>query len=188
MKPDSQLSLAAEKATCYEYVLRAIGQALEALDVRSFDVEIDGNNYIVQGRSETTQKPKVPKPATFKGILQNFRNLLQTQPAGNRGEKLSSPFAFLGLRFRPEDIDRLQHRGEALRSNLEGSPDHHKLSQILRLVGAYIDHKGGSLIRVSFHQQSATVCYRARFGGEQTEVFTPSNLYDFWVHLYKQRT
>ncbi|HEU4342009.1 MAG TPA: hypothetical protein VFU31_10595 [Candidatus Binatia bacterium] len=188
MKQESQLSLAAEQATCYEYVLRAIGQALEALDVRSFDIEVEGNNYIVQGRSETTQKPKVHKPATFKSILQNLRSLLQTPPAGNQSEKLSFPFAFLGLRFTPEDIDRLQRHGEALRSNLEGSPDHHRLSQILRLIGAYVDHKGGSLLRVSFHQQSATVCYRPLFGGEQTEVFTSSNLYDFWVHLYKQRT
>ena len=38
----------------YEVTLRAVGQALEALGVESFELVLDGDNFVVYGGSEST--------------------------------------------------------------------------------------------------------------------------------------
>lgn len=100
----------ANKTTCYEQILRAIGQGLEVLSVQAFDLEVDGNNYVVQGQT--------------------------------------------------------------LRSGTEGSPNPHSLSQVLRMVGAYVDHKRGRLSKVSGRNQWVTIWSRGPTGGEHMERFT----------------
>lgn len=190
----THLTSASENATCYEQILRAIGQGLEALKVESFDIAIEGDNYIVQGLSESPKKEETvptetaPKPTSFKSILHNFRNLFQIQPLETKEEKTPMPFVFLGLRFGQEDVERLQRHGKAQRLNWRGSPDPHRLSHMLRVLGAYVDRRGGRLLKVSVTPQALSICYRARFGDEQTETFTYANIYDLWVHLYKQRS
>lgn len=184
----SQLSIAPKIDTCYEQILRAIGQALELLCVQAFDLEVDGDNYLVRGESETSKKRKVPETRSVKNALRNFWNKSPTQTSTRTARgNLSSSFVFLGMRFAQEDIDRLERQGQALRASWERSPNAHTLSQILRTVGAHVDHKRGRLLRVSKRSQWVTVCYKGPFGGERIERFTQSNLYDFWVHMYKQR-
>ena len=87
----------------------------------------------------------------------------------------------------PKDLDRLEHQGQTLGSPWEDAPDLHSLPQILWTVGTYVDQKAGRLLRVSKHNQTVTIGYRKFIGSEQTEEFTESNLYDFWVHVYVQR-
>lgn len=177
-----------KKTTHYEQILRAIGQGLEALSVRAFDLEVDGNKYIIRGNSETFKKEKIPKASGSKHAIHNLWSKSQTQSSRRTPPgKFSSSFVFLGMQFTPEEIDRLERQGQALRFDWESSPNAQRLSQILRTVGAYVDHKGGRLLRVSRRNQWVTIWYRSPLGGERVEEFSRFNLYDLWVHMYKQR-
>jgi hypothetical protein len=187
VKSDStQLPDASESTTSYEHILRSIGLGLEALGVQAFDLEVDGNKYIVEGESEVKKTEIVAKPSDSKSVFRNFWSDLKTQFSTPLPPK-KSPFVFLGMQFTPKDLDRLEQQGETLGSPWEEAPDLHSLPQILWTVGAYVDHKGGRLLRVSKHNQTVTIGYRNFTGSEQTEEFTESNLYDFWVHVYVQR-
>ena len=61
------------------------------------------------------------------------------------------------------------------------------ISQVLRLAGAYLDHKKCRLLKLAWQNQTLTLWRRDGFGVESKETFTPANLYDLWVHQYKQR-
>ena len=187
VKSDSaQLPEASESTTSYEHTLRAIGLGLEALGVQAFDLEVDDNKYIVEGESEAKKTDKVAKPSDSKNVFRNFWSDLKTQFSTPIPLK-KSPFVFLGMQFMPKDLDRLEHQGQTLGSPWEDAPDLHSLPQILWTVGVYVDHKAGRLLRISKHNQTVTIGYRKFIGSEQTEEFTASNLYDFWVHVYVQR-
>ena len=184
-----RLSEAPENTTSYyEHILRAIGLGLEALGVHAFDLEVDGNNYVVEGESDAKKIEKVAKASDSGNIFWNFRNKLKTQfSTQTPPRRFPASFVFLGMQFTPEDIDRLEREGQALGSPWEDVPDLHSLPQILWTVGAYVDHRAGRLLRVSKHNQTVTICYRSAIGSEQMEEFTESNLYDFWVHVYLRR-
>ena len=54
----------------YEITLRAVGQALEALGVESFELVLDGDNFVVYGGSEsklTKQRPAIARRFGFLG-------------------------------------------------------------------------------------------------------------------------
>ena len=189
MKSDaSELSEVPKKTASYEQILGAIGQLLEVLCVRAFDLELDGNKYIVRGESEKPKKEIILEVKGFKNAFQKFRHnskvlsLTQSPRA-----KLSSSFVFSGLQFTQEDIDRFERQQHSSKSDSEVSPSPHSLSQILWTLGAHLDHKRGRLLGISSRNTQVTLRYRHPLGGEQIEEFTLSNLYDLWVHMYKQR-
>ena len=50
----------------YEITLRAVGQALEALGVESFELVLDGDNFVVYGGPESTlAKQKLQQRVAF---------------------------------------------------------------------------------------------------------------------------
>lgn len=186
----THLAMTPNKTICHEQILRAIGQGLEALGVEAFDLEVDNNNYdyVVHTYYKKPKRENPPTPNIFKEAIIYFRKKPKAQSAtATPLGKPSSSCEILGLRFSQEEIDRLERQGYAKRSQKEGSPNAHSMSQILRTVGAYLDHKGGRLLRVSWSSPSVTLWHRNRFGVELLEQFTPTNLYDFWVHQYKRR-
>src|SRR5258707_3952291 len=91
------------------------------------------------------------------------------------------------MRFRDSDVLRLDRQAKNIRSSEEKCPDTQRLSHGLRIIGAHVDSKGGTLLRVIRQNQLFTVWYQKASGGESKETFTQSNLYDLWVHRYKKR-
>lgn len=163
------------EASRYEITLRAIGQALEALGVETFELVLDGDSFIVYGGTDVSGFRR--KVSTRK-----FR-LFHKKP-----EKLPRRgFYISGMRFRPSDIKRLDRQGRDIRIAPERFPETSSLAHALRMIGAHIDKTGLSLLAVVGNKGLFTVWHRTRSGEELKQIFTGANLYDLWVHLYKQR-
>jgi len=174
------------KATVnYQNVLRVIGQGLEILDVKSFDLEASDDHYVVRGeckKSMTTDTPKSSRKTSFLTIVFNVTKQRTAQTAG------SLPFHFTGLSFSQTDIELLDQKGKALQTKFESSAaDPHKLSQVLRTVGAYLDQDGHRLAKISWRDGYLKVWHINRQGVESKDILSPTALYDQWVHQYKQR-
>jgi len=167
-----------QKPHSHETDLRVIGQALETLGIESFDLVLDGENFVIHGGPDL---PVPRKKIQASSRLQLFRRKRENV------KPQRSQFYISGMRFRDSDVLRLDRRAKNIRSSEEKCPDTQSLSHGLRMIGAHIDTKGATLLQVIRHNQLFTVWYRKTSGGESKETFTQSNLYDLWVHLYKKR-
>jgi len=176
-------------ANSYQRSLRAIGQGLEALCVEEFDLVAGNYHYLVEGRckqikSEEAAKKSNPLKEAFLFFTRNSKTHSSTRTPV---KKLLSSFQFTGLRITGKDIVRFERQGKAQSTNRAGTLDPQSISQAMRLAGAYLDHKKSRLLRISWRNQTLTLWHRNGFGVESKETFTPTNLYDLWVHQYKQR-
>jgi hypothetical protein len=97
----------------------------------------------------------------------------------------------IGLRYTPADIDRLDREGQAKRSDPSGMPDFRSLSQLLRAVGDYLEHKDARLLGVS-RQAGVVPLVAIEYKTEQRQLkeeeYLSSDLYDFCLRMYKQRS
>jgi hypothetical protein len=171
----------------YQLALRAVGQVLDLLHVHSFEIEVNGNDFVVHGVSEKSESQATFKALGFRKLVKIFRPNRATGRERQTRIKKPQPFAFSGMRFSEADLHRLELRGQASRSKCGDIPAFNNLSQALRALGAHIDYKRASLIRVSGYDDQITIAYKLSFGGEKIETFTRINLYDLWVHMYKRR-
>jgi hypothetical protein len=167
----------AQKTSRYEVTLRAIGQALEALGVESFELVLEGENFVVYGGPESASLREKPSVRRFRPFRRQ-----QTQNKARRG------FYISGMRLRQSDISRLDRQGRDTRMSAERCPDTNSLSHGLRMIGAHIDTTGVRLLGVVREKGLFTVWHKSRSAGELKQIFTHANLYDLWVHLYKKRT
>jgi hypothetical protein len=161
----------------YEITLRAIGQALEALSVESFELVVDGDNFVLHGG------PGVSLAKQKRAVNRGFRFF------GRKPQNTTSPrqFYISGMRLRRGDVKRLDDQGKEFRISGERCPDTERLSHSLRLLGAHIDKSQMILLGIQKDKGVFTVWHKGRSEDPVKEVFTQANLYDLWVHLYKRR-
>lgn len=176
VKPNSEET--ANTTSPYEIMLRAIGQALEALAIESFELLLEGENFVVYGGSKTAGQPQPEAPSRRFQLFR--RKTAKVKPC--------SGFQISGMRFSESDIQRLDRQGKHIRTTSENCPDASSVSHNMRMIGAHLDKMGLTLLRVTMGSGLFTVCYKSRSGAELKEVFTQANLYDLWVHLFKKRT
>lgn len=175
---------------CYEHILRAIGQGLESLSLEAFDLEVAGDTFAIRGIPTRQESEKLPV-TKLKAFKKTFLEICNTSKTLRRTAtptvKVPGPSRLLRLNFTQADIDKLEREGQALRSDWECSPLSHSLPQILRTVGWYVDHKKGQIHKISRSGDTLTVSYTGSLGTQKLETFTLVEIYDMWVHLYKQR-
>jgi hypothetical protein len=174
----------------YDQTLRAIGQALEPLEIQDFDLEINASDYVVRGQTKTQESTKEAiKKRGLKNALKDAWDRFEAKSLGQEmPHQLSSPFLVLELHFGPEDIDRLERQGKAARSSdTKGATNPYRLSQLLRAVGAYVSRKSMRLLKVSKRKDWVAIEYETVHGRNGIENFRTMDLYDYWVHLFKQR-
>jgi hypothetical protein len=159
----------------YSRALRAIGSALEALEVEAFELTCDAANYIVRVNSPPRKKP----PAA--GVVTLLQRLLP------KHHEPAPPVDYREIIYTPEKIKELDQDGQ-LRREESGKPDPHSLPQSLRAIGAYLYLKNARLIRIAKHGPFFTIEYETALDGCSTEEFTPSALYDVFVRLYLKRS
>lgn len=173
----------------YAHPLRTIGQDLEALRVESFEMERQGDDYLIRSKVEVPP-PEDPLPESSKE--KNLRSVLRKMLGRSVEPKEPPPSppapVDLELRYTPQDIERLEREGRDRRRDPHRIPDTYSLPQILRAVGTYISRKGARLYGISMQNQSLTIQYEIGGGGKNTEVLTVSSMYDFCVHMYMHRT
>ena len=174
----------------YAQPLRAIGQALEKLSVDSFDMETDGNDFLIKGIAKVTD-PGCEVQPNQAGKLRHIWDLLQRRTQVEmKGVVPSRPRGIttkIDLRYTPKDVDRLEREGQAKRVDPEGKADATSLSQILRTVGGYVNLKRARLLKISRSQDAVKLEYETAAGEKIEEALGVSNLYEVWVRMYMKR-
>jgi hypothetical protein len=153
-------------------------------------LEVANDTFSIQGTPtrKESEKPTVAKLHAFK---KTFLGICHTPkkpaPSATPAERVPGSSRLLRLQFTQADIDQLERDGQALRSDWERSPLSHSLPQVLRTVGWYVDHKKGQLQKISRSGETLSVSYTGSLGTQKIETLTLLQIYDMWVHLYKQR-
>jgi hypothetical protein len=155
----------------YSESLRAIGHSLEVLGISTFGLEKQGANYIVRATGSTTKKKTVLKRIAAR--LKESR-----KPDNQSSEPLS---------YTPIDISRLAGEQQSQHRKANVMPDAHKLAQILRMVGYYLDRREARAFTIFVSSHLLIVWYETSGGHQQRESFTAENLYDLAVHMYLRR-
>src|SRR5258706_7803651 len=98
----------------YQSVLRAIGQGLESLEIKSFVLEVSDNNFIVHGECKTPVTTDTSKSRLKKSFLTLVLNVTKKKAVQLRR---SRPFRFSGLTFKQMDIELLDRNGKHFQTN-----------------------------------------------------------------------
>jgi hypothetical protein len=163
----------------YAQPLRAIGQALETLNIQSFEMEPVGDDFFVRGNVPVTS------PQLRQTIWGNFPSENGEKREDNATElKVDSPVELL---YELKDIERLEEEGRSRRINPHGTANPTSLSQVLRCIGAYLNQKRARLLKLSREAESVLVEYETSLGTNMKEMLSASELYDLWVRMYLQR-
>lgn len=165
----------------YAQLLRPVGQMLEGLEVESFVLQVEGDDFIVQGRQRARKSPQAQEK-TLRVVWQ----ILRGREASPKEPAAASAGA-LELRYTRDDVARMEREGQSRRREPGQTPEAHGTSQILRAVGAFVDHKGGRFLAVSKRDQNVTIEYQSPLNRKVVDELTVSSLYDFWVRMYLRR-
>lgn len=160
--------------TAHAKSLRVIGQSLELAGITAFDIENDGESYVL--RSE-------PLTQTEAWIL---RNSLGDSPILRRSGQ-QQPVRF-PLRFSPADISRLDAQAQKKRG--ESGPLAHgsvKLSQLLRTLGDHLDRTEVNAFHISWLPDSISVDYQVGRTQKDSRTFTAEKLHQLGSHLRFRR-
>jgi len=161
--------------------LRAIGQLLEALNIVSFTLRVDGNEFLIRDRF-----PRRIRDIKVREGLGSAWKIISARDS--RFENSFQSTGVLQFRVTQEDAALLERDGQERRQSPGKVPDLGAPSQILRAVGGFVDHKGGRLLEVS--KNDLDVHFEFELPSRETvmERFTVSTLYDYWVRMYLKRS
>ena len=146
---------------------RSIGQALEAKNVRSFELKRLGDWYILQG---------VPSgDGSLRSKLHKFKLRFRS---GSDAESL-----ILAL----SDVEELSQKGKARRFRPGRMPDFRKLSNALRTIGLYLESKQAKLIELQVRPLTITLSYKDNDGQQQMEDRTIRSFHSLFLDLCEKR-
>jgi len=165
-------------------VLRAVGQGLESLDVENFELQVEGDGYLALGTPRA-----VANRSTQRGMKVTFQNawhiIADRISHHNAADSKSN---ILRVLFTPEGIRRLECEGETKRNeDSAGIPNPNKISQILRMIGEYIDAKSGRFISACKQQDSILFDYETAARIRITKNWKLAELHEYWFQVSNQR-
>jgi hypothetical protein len=172
-----------------EYVqsLRSIGQALELLRVEDFDLEIEGEAFLVRC-SVPRPEETITGQADQAGLLQHIWGVLPLETRLELNITVTGHFKVndIDLHYTLNDVDRLDEEGKAKRGGTKeaSAPT---LSQFLRTVGAYVKQKPARLQKISRRDDSITIQYDTPSGERSEEVLSMADLYELGVWMSMKR-
>jgi hypothetical protein len=161
----------------YARDFRAIGYDLGTKNVEDFELEREGANYLVLGRTKMAQPSKNGFVRGLQTLWENLQGRGSKPPAAEPSR----------LVYTPDSISTLRKDARQKRQGVEAMPKTHSMSQVLRAVGAYLDLKEARLLRVSKQGPWVTLQYEVEQGNRVVEEFTVSTLYDYCVRMYLKR-
>ena len=175
--------------TDYAQPLRAIGQALEVLNIQAFEMEVTKDKFFVRGTVGDLDTNRWKQKDVQSKIRSVWGALMESDHADHQEDSWSRKGGrrSIDLCYTLEDVERLEGVGRARRGNSQAKADITSLSQILRSVGGYLSKKSASLIKVTRETKLVTVEYETSLGNRMKETFSAQDLYDLWVGMYLQR-
>jgi hypothetical protein len=173
----------------YAQPLRAIGQALETLNLTSFELEPAGEDFYVKGIVAASHPELSEDRLSLEKLSAVWGQLSETERADrDLGETRAAPVLTpIELQYTMKDVDRLEQEGQAKRSDPHRVPDTSRLSQVLRCVGAYLNQKPARLVKIARNAEAVSVEYETSLGSIHKETLAVSEVYDLWVRMYMQR-
>lgn len=165
----------------YSQTLRAIGQLLEALNIESFALRVDENDFLIRDRF-----PRRNREIKVREGLGSAWEIIRARDS--RFENSFQSTGVLQFRVTQEDAALLERGGQERRQSPGKVPELGASSQILRAVGGFVDHKRGRLLEVSKNDLDVYFEFELPSRETVTERFTVSSLYDYWVSMYLKRT
>jgi len=172
--------------TGYSQPLRAMGQALEVINIQAFEMEIAGNNIFIRGHMP------VASPDEQRDVDQ-LRVIWGAPPGAQDGfpepqRRDSTTVAQIDLCYTELDIERLEEEGRSRRGTSHAAAaDAWSLSQILRSIGAYLNQKRARLSNIRRESDCVILEYETSAGSTIKETLAMKDLYDLWVRMYLQR-
>jgi hypothetical protein len=155
--------------------LRAIGQSLEVLRVENFELEKEGNSYVVWSESLSPTSQWI------------FRNSLVEKVWGSRvPNQKPTPSGDKVLCYEPPDISWLDAQGQKKRRKQSYPPivGAGKLSQLLRAVGGHLDRMETTVFKISWAASSVSIDYHLPGGGDrERKDFSVEKLHDLGLHM-----
>jgi hypothetical protein len=158
----------------YSKNLRAIGQSLETLRVEEFDLEKDGDAYVVRSRSLTPTSQWILRNTLIEGVWDSAAEEKSTRSTGGNG----------WLRYDPLDISRLDVQGRKRRKSqafaeMRGA---NKLSQLLRTLGEHLDRTEATVFNISWGSDAVSVDYATSDGNRERRSFSIEKLQQLSLH------
>lgn len=168
-------------ATTQSARLRVLGQELAQRKICDFEITVDTDGYLVRGFGiqEPAAVPAAPRAKW------SFRDLLKPRTAVPVPDDDCGPGEW-EQHYTWSEIDRLDgwYRAKRLRP---GTPDDYSASEVLRVIGAYVEQRHWNLVGVSRNRQ--TIGIRHEDQGElRTAEQNYADLYDFSYHMFKSRS
>ena len=151
----------------YNHELRAIGQALEAQGISTFELKAQVGRYVVSGAPE--------KPESLIAALRQWRT-----NGWRRGPRT--------VTYTAQDITTLEKKGQAGRAANGHLPEFYNVSNILRTVGAYLDVKNAHLLEIQKRPLTLTLLYQSMGGHPLVEDRTIASFYKLFTDLHARRS
>jgi hypothetical protein len=153
--------------TSYGEDFRSIGQALEAKNIRSFELKRLGDWYVLEG-----------VPTGDGSVRSKLHKLKLRFRRGSDSESLTLALS---------DVEELSRKGKAKRFIPGRRPDFHRLSNALRTIGAYLESKQAKFIELKVRPVTVTLLYTDNDGQQQMEDRTIRSFYSLSLDLYEKR-
>ena len=160
-------------------VLRTIGHALESYQIVTCDLTVDDDQYTIKGRT-------LPSENTERSLFQLVRQYFVKANATPRPDRFTHR---IDLRYSLEDIRAMEDQVRDRRCASTDVPDPLGMSQLLRVVGGYMDKRGDEeLLGVSIDSRWVTITHMSRDGRLLKTSRDIEFFYDLWVKMYLQRS
>jgi hypothetical protein len=174
----------------YAQPLRAIGQALETLNIQAFEMEPEGEAYYVRGAKSVATAVSANQRMSVEKLRSIWGTVVEQKISLDAGHRAIGPTArsSIELNYTPKDVERLELEGRCKRGASEKMADPSNLSQLLRCMGAYLTQKVARLQKLSWEGESLRVEYETSLGSRIQETLGAADLYDLWVRMYLQRS
>lgn len=163
-------------------MLRAIGQALEVIQIQEFELELTGDAILVRGATAAARGAHRPGHVTHDQVQAVWGAVPDLT-----AKQAELPATDIELCYSRSDVDRLEAEGRARRGTSSAPADVSRLSQALRGIGGYFDHKRARLSKLRRDHDSLAAEYQTSAGTPMKETFAPKDIYDLWVRMYLQR-
>ena len=158
----------------YSQSLRVIGQFLETLKPKDFEIQLLQDEISVRLRVVEVVAPPPPPKSKF-----SFRS---PPPAPPKTQETKSE-----RRYSIQEIEELDREGQTKRVNSDAPADFYSLSQMLRTVGSYVDHRHLRLLDLSWDGTRLVLRLEGADGRSRTEEHAVSSFHDYFSRMYLRR-
>jgi hypothetical protein len=173
----------------YSKILRVIGQALEPLRPETYEVVCYGNYYLVRCRvKENSQDKKQQAEKKVRGLAAFLRLWREEENPSIRQDPNQSTSMNVEFLYTVEELNRQDEKRKEPRRDLSAMPDPYSLSNTLRAVGEFLDHKpDAKLLFASNRGEQVVILYETKRGVRNLEEYPISTLYDLSIKRYVKR-